>query len=135
MTIPAGPPRRYTTSRQLIAGDDFNNLSDHNYSFQSLTALGANAQATATALNAANVEIAAGTAAGAAKLPVSYPGAEVSVLNNSSNSQQIYGTGTDVVQSGAGTFAAAATGVTLVTLNAALYFCVKKGFWQRAATA
>ena len=135
MAIPKGPPRRYTASRQLIAGDDFNNVSDHTFSFQSLTAVGANAQATATALDGANIEIAAGVAAGAVKLPISFPGAEVCILNNSGNSQQVYGTGTDTVQTTGTTYAPAATGVALVTLTSAIYFCIKTGFWQRSTTA
>ena len=135
MTIPLSPPRRYTTSKQLIGGDDFNNLNDHSFSFQQIAAPGANAQATATQVNAANVEFLAAAAAGAALFPVSYPGAEVCVLNNSANSQQLYGQGTDVIQSGAATYAPFATGVTLVTLQSAIFFCIKKGFWQRSANA
>jgi hypothetical protein len=132
MTIPASPPRRYTTSRQLIAGDDFNNLSDHNYSFQTLTATGAT-QAAAASVNAANVEIPAGNAAAGIKLPIAYPGQDVTVVNNSSNTITVYGAGTDVVQSGNApiTYAAAATGVTMATLTSYYFTCIKKGFWQR----
>lgn len=137
MTIPNSPPRRYTTSKQLIGGDDFNNLSDHSFSFQSFAAVGANAQATATPINGANIEILAGAAAGAVLLPVSFPGQEVSILNNSASSQQVYGTGADVIQNATtpGAYAAAAVGVPLTTLNSAIYFCIKKGFWQRAPTS
>ncbi len=134
MAIPKGPPRRYSTSRQLVAGDDINNLSDRACSFMQLTPTGAT-QAAAALVDAANVEIPAGAAAGGVALPVSYPGAEVAILNNSGNTTTVYGSGTDVVQTSGTTYAAAATGVSLVTLTSALYFCIKTGFWQRATTA
>ena len=86
MTIPASPPRRYTTSRQLIAGDDFNNLSDV-YSFQQLVC-GANAQNSAK-INASNVELIT-AAAGAATLPIAIPGQDVAIFNNSGQTQAIF---------------------------------------------
>jgi hypothetical protein len=130
MSVPKSAPRRYTSSRQLIAGDDFNNLSDHNSSFQTLTPAGA-AQASGVQIDAANVEVAAAAAAGGLILPVSYPGAEVSIINNSLNTTTIYPQGaTDVIQNGATGYAAAAAGVTMATLTAATFFCIKTGFWQ-----
>lgn len=134
MAIPNSPPRRYSTSKQLIAGDDFNKLNDELNSFQTLTPTGAT-QAAAAPINAANIEIPAGAAAAGVVLPVSYPGAIVNILNNSSNTTTVYGTGTDVVQTSGTTYAAAATGVSLVTLTSATYFCIKTGFWQRSTTA
>ena len=134
MAIPRNPPRRYTTSKQLIGGDDFNNVNDRACSFMQLIPTGGT-QAAAAQVNAANVEIPAGSAAGGVLLPTSYPGAEVSILNNSGNTTTVYGTGADVVQTTGTTYAAAATGVPLVTLTSALYVCVKTGFWQRATTA
>ena len=132
------PPARSTTynqGRQLIDGADMQALFDALGSFQSLTPAGAVSQAAATALNAANVEILAGSGASSVLLPPSYAGAEVTIVNNSSNGQQVYGTGADVVQSGSNSYAAAATGVALATLTSAIYRCVKKGFWQRFAAA
>lgn len=127
--------QRFIPSRQLLPGDWANGITDSLYSAQTVAPAGAATQAGATSVNASQVEILAGSAASAVKLPASFPGAEVTILNNSSNSQQVFGTGADVVQSGAATYAAAATGVALVTLTCAVYRCVKTGFWQRIATA
>ena len=132
------PPKRvtpYNPGRQLVDGQDMNNIFDAYQSSQQLNPAGAATQAGATAINGALVEILAGAAASAVLLPPSYPGAEVLVLNNSSNSQQVFGAGADVVQSGGATYAAAATGVALITLTCAIYRCVKVGFWQRVVTA
>jgi len=136
MPIPGAPPARYTSSRQLIAGSDFNNLNDQLNSFQAVTATGV-AQADAVAINAAQIEILAGSANNAgARLPISNPGQEVDVLNNSANSTIIYATGTDQIQNaiGAGGYAAANAGVTMTTLNSATFKCIKKGFWQTIKT-
>lgn len=130
MAYPASPPRRYTTSKQLIGGDDFNNLNDHLNSAQAVTAAGV-AQVDAAAINASNVEVLAGSANNAGvRLPVSYPGAEICILNNSANTTIVYATGTDVIQNGATGYAAAAAGVNMATLVSDVFYCVKKGFWQ-----
>jgi hypothetical protein len=131
MSIPKSPPKRYTTSRQLIAGDDVNNLSDQLFSFQQLTALGA-AQASAVPINASNVEILSGSANNTgAILPTAYPGLTINILNNSLNTTNIYGSGSDVIQNGGTTYAAAAAAVAMATLVSATFFCIKAGFWQR----
>jgi len=130
--IPKSPPSRYTNSRQLISGADFNNLNDQLNSAQSLTALGV-AQGDAVAIDGSNIEIKAGSANNAgARLPVSYPGAEVWVLNNSANTTIIYGSGADTIQNAATTYAAS---VNMATLTSAVFKCIKAGFWQRIATA
>lgn len=132
--IPKSPPNRYTTSKQLIAGSDINNLSDQSFSFQQLTATGV-AQSDAAQINAANVEVLSGSANNAgAILPVAYPGIAVNILNNSLNTTLIYAQGTDVVQNGGTTFAAAAAGVAMATLVSATFVCFKQGFWQRGIT-
>lgn len=132
MSIPKSPPRRYSSSRQMIAGDDINNLSDRTCSFQQLLPLGAT-QVAAAPIDAANVELLTAATAGV-RLPVSYPGAEVCILNNSGAAQNIYPGGTDQVQTTATTYAGASTAVSLASLASAIYFCIKTGFWQRAAT-
>lgn len=132
--IPKSPPARYIPSRQLIAGSDFNALNDQLNSYQKLIAGGAS-QALAAKIDAANVEIDASSAAGFVQLPVSYPGAEVDILNNSLNTTTVVGLGTDVVQTTGTTYAAAATGVTMATLVSARFKCVKAGFWQRNINA
>lgn len=129
--IPKSSPNRYTTSRQMIAGSDINNLSDASFSFAQVTAIGVD-QGSAVPINAANIEILSGSANNAgARLPVSYPGAAINILNNSLNSSNIYATGTDVIQNGGTTFAAAAAAVSMATLVSATFFCIKAGFWQR----
>ena len=134
MAIPKNTPRRYTTSRQLIGGDDINNMNDANYSSQKLLAGGAT-QALAAQINAANVEIDAASAAGGVLLPVSYPGAEINILNSSLNTTTIYGQGNDVIQTTGTTYAAAAIGVTALTLTSYCFLCIKAGFWQRTVWA
>src|SRR6266436_8986475 len=131
MTYPSKRTTPYNPGRQLVDGQDVNNIFDAFQSSQQLNPAGAVSQAAATAINGAQIEILAGAAASSVLLPPSYPGAEINILNNSSNSQQVYGSGADVVQTTSTTYAAAATGVVLVTLAAAKYFCIKTGFWQR----
>lgn len=126
--------QRFIPSRQLLPGDWANGIGDALYSAQTLIPIGAATQAAAVQANAAQVELLAGTAS-AIKLPASYPGAEVTILNNSGNAQQIFGTGADVVQTTGTTYAAAATGVVLASLACVIYRCVKIGFWQRITTA
>lgn len=132
--IPKSPPNRYTTSKQLIAGSDMNNLTDQSFSFQQLTAAGV-AQVDAAQIDAANVEILSGSANNAGiKLPVSYPGVAVNVLNNSLNTTLLYAQGLDVVQNGGTTYAAATASVPIATLVSVTFFCIKQGFWQRGVT-
>ena len=96
--IPNKINQRYTTSRQLIAGSDMNSLNDQLNSAQSTTALGTT-QATAALINSANVEVKSGSANNAGMvMPVSYPGLEVDILNNSLNTTKIYPNGTDQIQ-------------------------------------
>lgn len=134
MSIPKSPPARYTPSRQLIAGADVNNFNDQLFSFQQVTALGV-AQVDAALIDAANVEILAGSANNAgAKLPISYPGVKVNILNNSANTTLIYGNGSDVIQNGGTTYTAANAGLSMATLVSIELFCIKAGFWQRSIT-
>jgi hypothetical protein len=127
--------QRFISSRQLLPGDWANAISDALTSAAGLTALGTT-QANAALVNATNTEVLAGSANNAGvKLPAALPGAEINILNNSANSTIVYGAGTDVVQTTGTTYAAAATGITMATLTAAKYFCIKAGFWQRIITA
>jgi hypothetical protein len=135
MGIPSAPNQRYTTSKQLIAGSDMNNLSDQLNSAQKLTALGTT-QATAAPVNASNVEIASGSAANAGiRLPTSYPGLIINILNNSLNTSDVYPGGTDQIQNAGTTYAAASAAVTMATLVSWQLICMKKGFWQRQITS
>ena len=131
LVLANAPPRLYTTSKQLIGGDDFNNVAAQLNSFQAVTALGV-AQADAAQIIASNVEILAGSAANTGvKLPVSYPGAEVQMINNSANTENVYPLGNDQIQNNNTTYAAAGVAVTMVTLTVWNFICIKKGFWQR----
>lgn len=132
MSIPKNIPTRYTSSRQLIAGSDVNAISDFLFSYQLLTAIGV-AQVDAAKIDAANVEIAAGSANNAgAVLPAAIPGEDIIILNNSANTTVIYGGGTDTVQNAGTTYAASITMATLVSIR---LHCIKAGFWQRIITA
>lgn len=122
--------QRFISSRQLLPGDWANGVSDALYSSQSVTAAGT-AQADAAQINAAFVEVLNGSANNAGvKLPAAYPGAEVTILNNSANSTKIWPSGTDQIQSAATGYAGAGTSVTIVTLTSYRLVCVKTGFWQ-----
>lgn len=133
--IPNKINQRYTTSRQLIAGSDMNSLNDQLNSAQSTTALGTT-QATAALINSANVEVKSGSANNAGMvMPVSYPGLEVDILNNSLNTTKIYPNGTDQIQNAGTTYAGASTAITMATLVSIRLKCIKTGFWQRVITA
>ena len=131
LVLANAPPRIYTVSKQLIGGDDINNLSAQLNSSQSITALGV-AQVDAAQINAVNVEILAGSAANTGvKLPVSFVGADIFIINNSANTENVYPLGNDQIQNNNTTYAAAGAAVTMVTLTVWNFICIKKGFWQR----
>lgn len=122
----------YSVGRQLISGQSINDLENQLNSFQSLTAAGV-AVGDAAPINAANVEVKAGSANNAGVvLPAAYPGAVVNILNNSANTTVVYGKGNDTVQNAGTTYAAS---VTMATLVSATFFCIKAGYWQRSVTA
>lgn len=132
MTFPSKNRIQYTSSRQLIAGSSVNDLENQLNSFQQLTAAGTTV-ADAAVVDAANVEVLSGSANNAGiVLPAAYPGAVVSVLNNSLNTTKVYGKGTDTVQTTATTFAAS---VDMATLVQAVFRCIKAGYWQRTIPA
>lgn len=131
MSFPKSPPARYISSRQLIAGADVNNFNDQNFSYQKLLAAGV-AQIDAALIDAANVEVDAISVNNAGiKLPISYPGAAINILNNSLNTTNVYAQGTDVIQNAGTGYAAANAAVAMATLVSATFFCIKQGFWQR----
>lgn len=126
---------RLIPSRQLVPGSQINDMNDALYSFQQLTALGV-AQVDAAKVDAANVEILAGSAAATGVLlPPANPGAVISILNNSANTENVYPNGTEQIQNAATTYAAAGVAVTMATLTSNVFRCIKKGYWQRTATA
>lgn len=132
MTFPTSSRTQYTSSRQLISGQSINDLENQLNSYQSITAAGT-VQTDAQQIDAANVEVKSGSANNAGVLlPTAYPGAAVSILNNSLNTTKVYGKGTDTVQTTGTTYAAS---VDMATLVSATFFCIKAGFWQRSITA
>lgn len=69
------------------------------------------------------------TAADSVKLPLAVAGLEIYVINNTSTSMQVYGAGTDTINS-----VATATGVAQASQVAALYICSNSapaGIWHR----
>src|ERR1700740_211045 len=93
MPLPSKAPAQYTSSKQLIAGSDFNALSSQTNSAQSLTASVTQTQASAIAnatLNAAAVKVTTGNANDAVALPKGFAGAQVFVYNSSANALQVF---------------------------------------------
>lgn len=128
----SAPSASLISSRQLVPGSLINDMNNGQYSYQLITALGV-AQVDAALGNAANIEIASGSANNAGlKIPPAFPGATISILNNSLNTTVIYGNGTDTIQTTGTTYAASITMATLVNITLR---CIKAGFWQRVINA
>jgi len=121
-TLPNSAVKPYTSSKQLVAGSDINNIvSQLNSAQDGIIAGAGGTQALATQLGAAvnNVSTVA-SANDSVKLPKGFPGLEVWVANEDADSLQVftYGAGTINGTNGATTGVALATGV-------ALYKCLK----------
>ena len=121
--IPSKAPNRYTTSRQLVSGEDINNLSDQLNSISiGIVAHVGGGQANATQLNAAtNVVATVATANDSVKLPIGFPGLKVVIINQDADAVGVYGyNATDTINGGA-------------TVNQAqgtkTYVCVSAGVW------
>lgn len=115
--LSSSAPKPYTSSRQLIGGDDFNNVvSQLNSAKDGITAGAGGTQALATQLSAAVNNVATvATANDSVKLPKGFPGLEVWVANEDADSLQVftYGVGTIDGTDGAATGVAQATGTKL----------------------
>lgn len=118
--IPSKSPNRYVTSRQLIGGDDFNNVVDQlNSNAVDIVAQADTTKANATQLNAHVNTVA--TVAGAAdslKLPKGFPGLEVWIINSGANAAQVFGYGSDTINS-----IDTATGVSQAAGATTIYKC------------
>jgi len=126
LKLPSTQARQYTTSRQLIAGDDFNNLvAQLNSEADGLTAGAGGTQAKALQLGAAvNTVSTVASANDSVKLPKGIPGLEVWIQNaGGGNSIQVfvYNTGTINNTDGAATGVALAASLTAATL----YKCLR----------
>lgn len=108
LTLPNSAPSQYTSSRQLIAGSDVNNLTAQlNTGSSGIVAFAGGGYANATRLTSHVNNIATvGTAADSVKLPQGFPGLEVWIRNAGANGAQVFtsraGTinGTDSVATG-----------------------------------
>lgn len=127
LTLPSSAARQYTTSKQLIGGDDFNNHSAQLNSGQDgITAGAGGGQAKAFQLTkAVNVISSVVTANDSVKLPKGILGLEVWVQNAdtvTNNSAQVYtyGKGTINNTDGAAVGVALAESVTAATM----YKCI-----------
>lgn len=85
-------PRLYTSSRQMIAGDDFNNVvAQLNSGEIGITAFAGGGIANAYQLKAAaNVVAVVATAGDSVKLPKGVVGRQVSVRNSGANSMNVF---------------------------------------------
>lgn len=132
MPLPNLPINRYTNSRQLISGADFNALVDQLISYQEVVATPAGTQATSIKLSAANVRITnVATAADGVLLPPAKVGLEISIINDdAADAAQVFASGTDTMNATAG-----AAGLSLAAGAAVIYRCIKAGNWRRFVSA
>lgn len=118
--LPSKAPNTYSASRQLVAGDDINNLANQLNSYQALTALAGGAKAGATQINAANVKVTSATDLDSLLLPAgTFPGMKVFINNPTGHSITVYGKDSDTIND-----VATATGVTQASAVNALYECI-----------
>lgn len=96
-----------------------------------ITAHAGGGKASATALTADMNRVATvATAADSVLLPASAAGKRVYVVNDASNSMQVFGAGSDTING-----VATGTGVAHAGGNAAVYWCVVAGKWHRTLSA
>lgn len=125
LTLPSNQPRQYTTSKQLIGGDDFNALvAELNSGEVDITAGAGGTQATGYQLKAAvNTIKTVTTANDGVKLPKGFTGLEVWVQNRAAaNSATVFTYGVGSINNTDG----AATGVALAAskAGATMYKCI-----------
>lgn len=124
LTLPSKQAAQYTPSRQMISGDDFNNVvAQLNSSESGITAKAGGGQGAATQLRASNNIISVcATANDSAKLPKGISGLEVWVQNTGVADATVYTYGTGTINNTDGV----ATGVALAhsALTATMYKCI-----------
>lgn len=117
-------PNPYTSSRQLVGGDDINNIvAQLNSAKDGISAGVGGTQALATQLGAAVNNVATVASANdSVKLPKGFPGLEVWIANEDADSLQVflYGTSTGTIDGTDGS----ATGVAQAQ-GAKVYKCLK----------
>lgn len=124
LTLPNSAPSQYTSSRQLIAGSDVNNLTSQlNTGSSGIVARAGGGQALATPLTSHVNNIATvASATDSIRLPLGFPGLEVWVRNAGANSAQVFTSRTGTIN---GTDSVA-TGVALAVAanSATIYKCL-----------
>ena len=127
-----------TTGPTLPTGLDLQALIKSQYSASSgLTAVAGGGQSLASPINnyLTQVDVVA-TANDSVTLPPAIPGSEYILNNNTANSMQVFGLGSDQIQaSGSTTIQPATTGVAHAAQKAASYFCFKAGIWKQLLSA
>lgn len=121
--LPSTAPNIYTSSRQLISGEDFNNLASQLNSITTGIVAGAGGTlANAVQLNAAtNVVATVANAADSVKLPIGFPGLKIVVINQDADSLAVFGYDANTTVNG-GASAAQAQGTKT-------YVCVAANTW------
>ena len=96
-----------------------------------LTAHAGGGQASALQLSGSGASIGTvATTADSVKLPAAVAGANYNLSNDGANSMQVFGLGTDTINS-----VATATGVAQASGVAAHFFCAKAGNWSRVQSS
>lgn len=123
LTLPNKQANQYTSSRQLINGDDINNLvSQLNSNEVGITARAGGGQANAYQLKTATNELTTvATNADSVKLPKGIPGLEVWVQNAGAANAQVFVYNTGTINGTDGS----AIGVALNSGSVAVYKCMK----------
>ena len=129
MSYPAAVPF-FVPGFRLPKGDDLQALSDMLGSSQgdtgnTITAFAGGGQANATLINAANVYVGTvATAGDSIKLPPTFAGQRVAVINGASNPMQVFGSGADTING-----VATATGISQPANSIEIYICATAGKW------
>ena len=125
-------PRIYTTSKQLIGGDDFNAVNALLTSGKAITAGVGGTLAVATQINTANVTLTVSNAGDSVILPPSYPGLRVQVeIPAGVNNATVFPYQANVLNAGAADTIDGNTSVIQFQGGAIEYDCTTIGTWHR----
>ncbi len=132
LTLGKGPFPLFNPGRQLIAGEDLNQLSaSYGSNEAGKTATAGGGRANAYPIKAANTQFSVvANAADSCVLPASYPGLSCFIVNNGAQSLQVFGNGSDTFNV-AGT--AGSVGVAQAATVAVEYYCIVAGNWRQSS--
>jgi hypothetical protein len=121
--LPSKAPNVYAPSRQLVNGEDVNNLTSQlNSIITGIVAAAGGGQPNAVQLNAAiNVVATVANANDSVKLPVGFVGLKLTIINQSANNVAVFGYDANATVNGGASYAQAT--------GAKTYFCVASGVW------